>query len=298
MATVKKTGNVLLLILMAAMMILAGGCGKDEGDTGAALTAIDFITDFDEAVAAGKDRDQAVLIDFYTDWCGWCKKLDTVTYVDSAVVAMSRNLVFAKIDADADTVHRNEYAVQGFPCVLLINNDGTEIDRIGGYLPPDQFIKTVTDYLNGINTLDFYLAVADTNPNPRTHMAIADKYGDRGLYEKAGEYYRKVIDDDPDNKKGLAAEAMMSLGDSYRYQHQYENAIDQYKQLMKKFKGGKAEADAEIRIAVAYRQMDDTVRAIKAFEDFITHHPSNPDTAYAKRSLDKLKNPPQSEEDN
>lgn len=32
-------------------------------------------------------EDKIVLVDAYTDWCGWCKRMDKDTYSDSAVIA-------------------------------------------------------------------------------------------------------------------------------------------------------------------------------------------------------------------
>ena len=37
---------------------------------------------------------------FYTDWCGWCKKLDEDTYTDKSVLKLSTSFVCIKVDAD------------------------------------------------------------------------------------------------------------------------------------------------------------------------------------------------------
>lgn len=41
---------------------------------------------FEAAVALQGAEEKPILIDIYTDWCGWCKKLDQTTYTDSALV--------------------------------------------------------------------------------------------------------------------------------------------------------------------------------------------------------------------
>ena len=33
-----------------------------------------------------KKEPRKVIVDVYTDWCGWCKRLDATTYKDPAVV--------------------------------------------------------------------------------------------------------------------------------------------------------------------------------------------------------------------
>ncbi len=238
-----------------------------------------------------------MIIDFYTDWCKWCKMLDTVTYVDSAVVARSHDIVFVKIDAEVDSATAKAFRVQGYPTVLLANSDGTEIDRIGGYLPPAEFLETVDNYLNGIGTLDYYLNLPDSEVTTETIYAVADKYSDRGLFEEADEYYRKVVNADPDNKDGYTDQAMISIGNIMRRNEKYDDAVAQFAKVMKKFKDAESGQDALIWTAICYRQKGDTAKAISNFEDFLNKYPESPDTAYAKAQVERLKNPPPPEEE-
>src|ERR671921_2845222 len=40
-----------------------------------------------EAQAAAKKQNKPILIDLYTDWCGWCKVMDKQTYANKNVAA-------------------------------------------------------------------------------------------------------------------------------------------------------------------------------------------------------------------
>ncbi len=40
----------------------------------------------------------------------------------------------------------------GLPLLVYLNNNGEEIDRILGYLPPDQYLRRIKDIYNGVNT--------------------------------------------------------------------------------------------------------------------------------------------------
>jgi len=279
-----------ILAIILPILIILGGCGKKEAPL-VAPTKIDFATDYQTALKAGQDKNQKVVLDFYTDWCTWCKTLDTVTYVDSSVIAMSKDLVFAKINAEKDTVTAQLYKVRGYPTIVLANADGSEIDRIGGYLPPAEFKETLENYLKGINTLDYFLKKADSSPGTELFYRIGDKYSDRGLYPEAESYYARVIAADPDNKELRTDSAMMSIADIMRRDKKYDESLAEFKKIMEKFPGTGTAADAELWTAVIHREKGDTSMAIKAFEGFIKNYPQSPDTEYAKQQIEKLKNP-------
>lgn len=40
---------------------------------------------FEEAVERSKEEPRKLLIDIYTDWCGWCKKMDREAYANEVI---------------------------------------------------------------------------------------------------------------------------------------------------------------------------------------------------------------------
>ncbi|MEO0341161.1 MAG: DUF255 domain-containing protein, partial [Bacteroidota bacterium] len=56
---------------------------------------------WEEALEANKKEPKKLFIDLYTDWCGWCKRMDATTFKDPKVVAhMNENYYAIKFDAE------------------------------------------------------------------------------------------------------------------------------------------------------------------------------------------------------
>lgn len=55
----------------------------------------------EEAVVANEQEPRMFFVDVYTDWCGWCKKMDASTFQDSLVIDYLNTHYYAvKFDAE------------------------------------------------------------------------------------------------------------------------------------------------------------------------------------------------------
>jgi thioredoxin-related protein len=61
---------------------------------------------FEDAYKLNKKKQKKIFIDVYTDWCGWCKKMDAETFTNPVIIEyMSENFYCVKLDAERkDTV--------------------------------------------------------------------------------------------------------------------------------------------------------------------------------------------------
>ncbi|MGA7160562.1 MAG: DUF255 domain-containing protein [Bacteroidota bacterium] len=112
---------------------------------------------FDAGMKRAKNRHKKVLVDVYTDWCGWCKKMDSEVYADSAVRDyLSKNFVIVKMNAEEDVkIHYKgeEYSpaqlaaafgVDGYPATLFLKEDNEPITLLPGYVEAPMFLHVLS----------------------------------------------------------------------------------------------------------------------------------------------------------
>lgn len=130
-------------IACAAVVALALALGS------AAMAADEaqWLTSLTDAQAAAQKENKPILVDFTgSDWCGWCIKLRKEVFDTPEFKAWAgKNVILCEIDFprkkaqdDAAKKANNElakkYGVQGFPTIVFVKADGTEIGR-SGYRP-------------------------------------------------------------------------------------------------------------------------------------------------------------------
>jgi protein disulfide-isomerase len=103
-------------------------------------------TNLDAAKQQAKKEDKVVLMDFTgSDWCGFCIKLKKNVWDKPEFAKFAeKNLVLVELDfphgkkLPAEVAKQNDklqekYQPEGFPTVILLDGDGKELGREGGY---------------------------------------------------------------------------------------------------------------------------------------------------------------------
>lgn len=119
---------------------------------------LDWNTGYEKATKEGK----IVLVDAYTTWCGWCKKMDADTY-DKPQVARYINQYFVPIKFNPEVAYA-EYKIggqtldnqqlysllcqgksTGFPTTYFITLQKNSLNIVVGYKGPDDFLKVLSE---------------------------------------------------------------------------------------------------------------------------------------------------------
>ena len=99
----KKTLYYTIFILLLSVVFVFSSFNSVESSATINKNAKDSITwySWEEAIKLNDSIPKKLFIDVYTDWCGWCKRMDATTFKDSAVVEiMNRDFYAIKLDAE------------------------------------------------------------------------------------------------------------------------------------------------------------------------------------------------------
>jgi thioredoxin-related protein len=124
---------------------------------------------FEEAIEAHERQPKKIIIDMYTDWCGWCKRMDKTTFQSEDIAKyINRHFYPVKFNAETkrDILFKNEkysFVQQGnrgyhelaiklserlgrlsFPTVIFIDEDLQIIQPLAGFMEPDQFAPVIS----------------------------------------------------------------------------------------------------------------------------------------------------------
>ena len=105
--------------------------------------------EYDDAINNGKNNEQPIYLYFFTNSCGYCRKMDGKTFTSERVIEyMEDTFISSRVDADKTPHLARKYMVRGFPTSWFLNAEGEAIVSVPGYIPPDDFLK-VLRYIGG-----------------------------------------------------------------------------------------------------------------------------------------------------
>lgn len=87
----------------------------------------------DEAMKVAKMTNKIVLVDFYTTWCGPCKKMAAEAFTSEPFLEKAKDFVLCKLDAEIETDLASKYQVTAYPTVVFVDGDGKKVHQFVGY---------------------------------------------------------------------------------------------------------------------------------------------------------------------
>ena len=105
---------------------------------------------FDEALKAAKQENKLVFIDFYTDWCGPCKKMARDVFPQKQVGDFM-NAKFVNLKLNAEQEGRElaaRYNVSAYPTFVVLDTEGKVVTELKGSMDGQAFIQKLGGQLN------------------------------------------------------------------------------------------------------------------------------------------------------
>ncbi|TDE13681.1 thioredoxin family protein [Dyadobacter psychrotolerans] len=117
----------------------------------------------EQAYAKIQNEPRKILIDVYTDWCGWCKVMDKETFKNKAVIEYINKKFYAvKLDAEQKeeiTLGDKKFISQGrthqlalaltnnqpsYPTTVFLDDQFQMIQPLPGYMKAKEFHEVIT----------------------------------------------------------------------------------------------------------------------------------------------------------
>lgn len=139
-------------------------------------------TTIEKSIAENKAANKNfIIVDLYTEWCGWCKKMDENTFTDQSIVSlMNENFTAVKFDAESKASvsfngksfgfvakgnrGANQLAMDlgtvsgrlGYPTLVVLDASGNKLQSFPGYKDVETMQAILKYFKSGsYKTMDF-----------------------------------------------------------------------------------------------------------------------------------------------
>jgi thioredoxin-related protein len=140
--------------------------------------------DWNSGLREAGSSSRPVIVDVYTDWCGWCKRMDRDVYARKEVRDyLTKKFVAIRLDAEGSEAAQYEgksftsrslaarFRVTGYPTTIFLTPGGAHLANVPGYIPAERFVLLLhyigDGHLDRGISFDDFVKSAGANPPGR-----------------------------------------------------------------------------------------------------------------------------------
>ncbi len=117
-----------------ALMLAAAACqnGSDQAEVAQASEIAWRHGDVADALTEAKEAGKPVILYWGAVWCPPCNQMKATLFRDPEFIAETQNFIPVYLDGDTEGAQRwgEQFGISGYPTVIILQPDGTEITRI------------------------------------------------------------------------------------------------------------------------------------------------------------------------
>jgi thioredoxin-related protein len=97
---------------------------------------------YEEGVALGDQEGKKLFVHFYTDWCGYCDKMEKETFSDASIASyLNRYFISVRVNSEKQQNVAAQFAVRGVPVTWFVSEVNERISSLPGYIDRDMLIR-------------------------------------------------------------------------------------------------------------------------------------------------------------
>ncbi|MEZ4653340.1 MAG: thioredoxin fold domain-containing protein [Candidatus Eisenbacteria bacterium] len=186
---------------------------------------------FDEVLKKAADEHKLILVDVWSPSCHQCEVMNDEVWNTPDGVHLVGDAIPIKIHSDAQESYsfRYRYPITGLPAVLLLDSDGTEINRVVGYSSKRAWLPEASAMMTGVDPIpDLETQVAENPDDLPLRVTLLDRYLERAREEDAHRLMEEVVAKDRSSAHGQAEKAVRSMARYYAFFRMDASGADGY----------------------------------------------------------------------